>query len=117
MQKKVKRIRRALKTRSQIAQSGKHRLSVFKTSKHIYAQIFDADLAKVKVCCSTVESDLRSRLDSTGNKEAAAEVGKLLAERAKEVGIEEVAFDRSGFKYHGRISELANMARENGLKF
>ena len=117
MNKKNQRLRRALRTRARIKLDGKPRLSVFKTSKHIYAQIFNVDASSVLVSCSTLEKVVSGQLEYTGNSAAAAVVGKLIAERAKETGISEVSFDRSGFKYHGRIRELADAARENGLAF
>jgi large subunit ribosomal protein L18 len=90
---------------------------VHRTPRHIYAQIISADEGKVVASASTLVKDLRGGLKGTGNCEAAAAVGKLLAERAKAAGIERVAFDRSGFKYHGRVRALADAAREAGLQF
>ena len=87
-----------------------------RTSQHIYAQILDAD-SKVLAVASTVQKDVRGDLKGTGNITAAAAVGKAIAEKAKAAGIKQVAFDRSGFKYHGRIKALADAARENGLEF
>jgi large subunit ribosomal protein L18 len=116
MDKKVSRIRRGLKTRSRIKQLQVPRLSVHRTPRHIYAQIITPD-AKVLASASTVQADIKKGLKSTGNVSAATLVGKLIAERAKQAGIEKVAFDRSGFKYHGRIKALADAARENGLQF
>ena len=92
------------------------RLSVHRTSQHIYAQIFDVD-SKVLAVASTVQKDVRGDLKGTGNIAAAAAVGKAIAEKAKAAGIKQVAFDRSGYKYHGRIKALADAARENGLEF
>ncbi len=117
MDKKTSRLRRAKKARFRIRLAGLSRLTVHKTPKHIYAQIFSPDLKEVEVSCSTLESEVRGQLKSTCNKEAAGIVGKLLAERAKAKGLERVAFDRSGFKYHGRLAELADTARKNGLLF
>jgi large subunit ribosomal protein L18 len=94
---------------------GVNRLSVHRTPRHIYAQVFAAGGDKVLASASTLDKDLRS--GSTGNIEAAAQVGKLVAERAKAAGIDRVAFDRSGYKYHGRVKALADAARENGLDF
>ena len=113
--KKVSRIRRSKKTRMQMRVLGKHRLVVNRSSQHIYAQIISPAGDNVLASAGTVEKELRS--GSTGNASAATAVGKLIAERAKKAGIEEVAFDRSGFKYHGRVKALAEAARENGLKF
>lgn len=117
MDKKQRRLRRAKRTRAKISLLGLHRLSVHRTPRHIYAQIISADEGKVVASASTLVQDLRSSLKSTGNRDAAAAVGKLLAERAKAAGVERVAFDRSGFKYHGRIRALADAAREAGLQF
>ncbi|GLS25843.1 50S ribosomal protein L18 [Marinibactrum halimedae] len=113
--KKDSRIRRARRARAKIRELGANRLCVFRTPRHIYAQVIAAEGGKVLVSASTVEKDLRSA--KTGNADAAATVGKLVAERAKAVGITEVAFDRSGYKYHGRIKALADAAREAGLEF
>ena len=117
MDKKQRRLRRAKRARGKIALVGAHRLSVHRTPRHIYAQIISADEGKVVASASTLVKDLRGELKGTGNCEAAAAVGKLLAERAKAAGIERVAFDRSGFKYHGRVRALADAAREGGLQF
>lgn len=116
MDKKISRIRRGLKTRSRIRELQVPRLSVHRTPRHIYAQIIAPD-AKVLASASTVQADIKKGLKSTGNVTAATLVGKLIAERAKQAGVEKVAFDRSGFKYHGRIKALADAARENGLQF
>jgi large subunit ribosomal protein L18 len=94
-----------------------HRLCVHRTPRHIYAQVMAPDGARVLVAASTVEGAVKGDLKGTGNVSAAAAVGKAIAERAKAAGITEVAFDRSGFKYHGRIKALADAARENGLQF
>lgn len=115
MDKKVARLRRAKRTRLNIRESGQIRLSVHRTPRHIYAQITSAAGDRVLVTASTVEKDLREA--ATGNADAASKVGELIAKRAKEAGIERVAFDRSGFRYHGRIKALADAARENGLEF
>jgi large subunit ribosomal protein L18 len=117
MDKKLKRQRRARKARGKIALLGVHRLSVHRTPRHIYAQIIAPGAGAVVASASTLTKDLRSSLKATGNCDAAAAVGKLLAERARAAGIEQVAFDRSGFKYHGRVRALADAAREAGLKF
>ena len=92
------------------------RLSVHRTPQHIYAQIFDAE-SKVLASASTLQKDVREGLKDTGNVDAAKAVGKAIAERAKAAGIKQVAFDRSGFKYHGRVKALADAAREAGLEF
>lgn len=112
--KKQSRLRRARKTRIKIRELKAHRLVVNRTPRHIYAQIIDGDGAKVLASASTLDKDLRS--GKTGNVDAAQAVGKLIAERAKTAGVEEVAFDRSGFRYHGRVKALADAAREAGLK-
>ncbi len=117
MNKKIARLRRARKTRARIADLKMVRLCVFRTNSHIYAQIINAEGDKVLASASTVEAEVRSSLKSGGNTEAAAVVGKRIAEKAKAAGIEKVAFDRSGFQYHGRVKALAEAARENGLSF
>ena len=116
MNKNVQRLRRATRTRAKIRELKALRLSVHRTSQHIYAQIFDVD-SKVLAAASTVQKEVRGDLKGTGNVSAAAAVGKAIAEKAKAAGIKQVAFDRSGFKYHGRIKALADAARENGLEF
>jgi large subunit ribosomal protein L18 len=113
--KKTSRLRRARRARAKMRELGANRLSVHRTSQHIYAQIIGPEGDKVLASASTLEYDLRS--GSTGNADAAARVGKLIAERGQAAGITEVAFDRSGFKYHGRIKALADAAREGGLQF
>lgn len=113
--KKEQRLRRALRTRSKIRSQGVERLSVFRSARHIYAQITNASGDTVLASASTVEKDLRGT--ATGNVDAAAKVGKLIAERGKAAGIARVAFDRAGFRYHGRVKALADAARENGLEF
>lgn len=117
MNKKLARIRRGKRTRMKMLDQGVDRLSVYRSSRHIYAQIISGNDNKVIAAASTVEKNLSDSLKYTGNIEAATAVGKLVAERAKESGIKSVAFDRSGFKYHGRIKALADAAREAGLKF
>ena len=109
------RLRRARRARARMRGLGVNRLCVHRTPRHIYAQIIAPAGDKVLASASTLDSDLRG--GKTGNIEAAAAVGKLVAERAKAAGIEAVAFDRSGYKYHGRIKALADAARENGLEF
>lgn len=111
------RLRRARKTRAKIAELKVTRLSVHRTNTHIYAQIIAESGDKVIVSASTVEADVRKKIKNGGNVEAAAAIGKLIAEKAKKVGVTTVAFDRSGYKYHGRIKALADAARENGLSF
>lgn len=117
MHKKLVRLKRAKKTREVIKVLGVNRLSVHRTPKHIYAQITTADGSRVLACSSTLENSIKSQLTNTGNIEAAKQVGRHIAERAISVGIQKVAFDRSGFKYHGRIKALADAAREVGLVF
>lgn len=117
MNKKVARLRRARKTRARIADLKMVRLCVFRSNSHIYAQVISAEGDKVLASASTVEAEVRGSLKSGGNVEAAAVVGKRIAEKAKAAGIDKVAFDRSGFQYHGRVKALAEAARENGLSF
>lgn len=112
--KKVSRLRRAKRTRLKIRELGATRLSVYRSGRHTYAQIISSDGTQIIAAASTVEKGYSG---PTGNKEAASQVGKLIAERAKAKGVTAVAFDRSGFKYHGRIQALADAARENGLEF
>lgn len=111
------RLRRARKTRAKIAELKVTRLSVHRTNTHIYAQIIAESGDKVIVSASTVEADVRKSIKNGGNVEAAAAIGKLIAEKAVKAGVTTVAFDRSGYKYHGRIKALADAARENGLSF
>jgi large subunit ribosomal protein L18 len=118
MDKKQSRLRRARQTRLKIAQLRVNRLSVHRTNSHIYASIIDPSGSKILVAVSTAEPDLKKALSGKGgNIEAAAMVGKRVAEKAKAAGITTVAFDRSGFKYHGRVKALAEAAREGGLQF
>jgi large subunit ribosomal protein L18 len=117
MDKKENRLRRARRARAKIRELGVMRLCVNRTPQHIYAQIIDPSGAQVKVCASTLEAAVKGGLKNTGNVAAAAAVGKAIAEKAKAAGITRVAFDRSGFKYHGRVKALADAARENGLEF
>jgi len=114
-EKKVARLRRSHKARYKIRELEVNRLCVNRTPRHIYAQIIAPTGGEVLVEASTLDKDLRQ--DKTGNVDAAGKVGALIAERAKQAGIEKVAFDRSGFKYHGRIKALAEAAREGGLEF
>ena len=117
MNKKETRLRRARKTRAKLAELKAVRLAVFRSNCHIYAQVISGCGSKVIAAASTVETDVRAQVPNGGNKAAADLVGKLIAERAKAAGIEQVAFDRSGFLYHGRVKALAEAAREGGLKF
>lgn len=117
MNKKETRLRRARKTRAKLAELKAVRLTVFRSNCHIYAQVISGCGSKVLAAASTVETDVRAQVPNGGNKAAAELVGKLIAERAKAAGIEQVAFDRSGFLYHGRVKALAEAAREGGLKF
>ncbi len=115
--KNQSRLRRAKRTRVHIRELGVARLSVHRTGQHIYAQVFDASGDNVVAAASTVQKSLRDGLTGTKNKDAAAAVGKAVAEAALAKGVEQVAFDRSGFRYHGRVKALADAAREAGLKF
>jgi large subunit ribosomal protein L18 len=116
MEKKVSRLKRARRSRAKISELRAVRLSVHRTAQHIYAQVFDPE-SKVIASASTLQKDVAEGLKGTGNIEAAKAVGKAIAERAKAKGVTQVAFDRSGFKYHGRIKALAEAAREAGLEF
>ncbi len=115
--KKQQRVRRARQTRAKIAELKAVRLTVHRSNSHIYAQVIDAGGAKVLAAASTVEDEVWQSVKSGSNVKAAAEVGKRIAEKARGLGIEAVAFDRSGYKYHGRVKALAEAAREAGLKF
>lgn len=115
--KKTTRIRRAKSTRMKIRELGAYRLCIHRTPRHIYAQVLSPDGAKVMACASTLDATVKSSVKSTGNIEAATSVGKMIAEKSKAAGVEKVAFDRSGFKYHGRVKALADAAREAGLQF
>ncbi len=117
MKKNIARLRRAKATRSHIRALAVPRLSVHRSGQHIYAQVFSASGDTVVAAASTVQKDVASGLQGTKNKAAAAAVGKAVAERAIKAGIDSVAFDRSGFRYHGRVAALADAAREAGLKF
>jgi large subunit ribosomal protein L18 len=114
---KDRRSRRATKVREHIRQLGVARLTIHRTPRHIYAQVFDSQGANVLVAASTVQEEVAKDLKGTGNVDAAKAVGKVIAERAKAAGISKVAFDRSGFRYHGRVKALADAAREAGLEF
>ena len=117
MNKREARVRRARKTRVRIAEQRATRLVVGRSNSHIYAQIIAPTGDKVLASASTIEADVRKDVKNGGNKSAAAIVGKRIADRAKALGIESVAFDRSGYRYHGRVQALADAAREAGLKF
>jgi large subunit ribosomal protein L18 len=117
MDKKQSRLRRARRARAKIHELGVYRLSVYRTPRHIYAQVIAPSGSEVVAAASTVEKDLRETLGHTGNAAAAEAVGKRVAEKAKAAGVTRVAFDRSGFKYHGRVKALADAAREGGLEF
>ena len=116
IEKKQARLRRARQTRHKLAELGAVRLLVHRSNGHMYAQVIDNG-AKVVAYASTLEADVRKEVGNGGNIKAAAMVGKRIAEKAKEKGVEQVSFDRSGFKYHGRVKALAEAAREAGLKF
>lgn len=122
MDKKDSRIRRSRRTRAKIRELGAVRLAVYRTSQHIYAQLIAPTGSEIIVSASTLEKAVKDELVSAsvkrgGNVKAASIVGKMLAQRATEKGVTQVAFDRSGFKYHGRVKALADAARENGLQF
>jgi large subunit ribosomal protein L18 len=117
LDKRAARQRRARKTRAKIAELKSVRLTVHRSNFHIYAQVIDASGARVLAYASTTEPEVRKGVIYGGNVKAAVEVGKRIAERAKKLGIETVAFDRGGYKFHGRVKALAEAAREAGLKF
>ncbi len=117
MDKKAARLKRALRQRCKIKQLGVSKLTVHRTSQHIYAQVISEDGSATIASASTLDADIKSSAKGTGNSGAATLVGALVAKRAIEAGITDVAFDRSGFKYHGRVKALAEAAREAGLKF
>ncbi len=117
MDKKSSRLRRARSARAKISELGKARLSVHRTGQHIYAQVFDGATGKVLAAANTLQKGVSDGLKSKNNTEAAKAVGKAIAESATAAGVKEVAFDRSGFRYHGRIKALAEAAREGGLQF
>jgi len=114
--KNERRLRRATKSRARIRELAVPRLTVHRTPRHIYAQVIDGTGAKVIAAASTVQEGLKKDLKGTGNVEAAKAVGRSIAERAKAAGVSKVAFDRSGFQYHGRVKALADAAREAGLE-
>ncbi len=117
MNKRESRLRRAKRTRARIKALEAQRLCVNKTGQHMYAQITTSNGDKTLACASTLDKELKDKLKVTSNAEAAKEVGKLIAKRALAAGIKAVAFDRSGFSYHGRVKALADAARESGLEF
>ncbi len=117
MNKQQARLRRSAQTRHRIRLQGVPRLSINRTGQHIYAQVIDPSSGKVLAVASTVQASVRDGLTGLKNMDAAKRVGTLIAEKAREAGLEQVAFDRSGFKYHGRVKALADAAREAGLKF
>jgi len=117
MDKKQARLRRALRTRARIADQKAARLTVHRSNCHIYAQVISDCGTRTLAAASTVEVDVRKEVGNGGNVKAAQVVGKLIAERARAAGVEQVAFDRAGFRYHGRVKALAEAAREGGLKF
>jgi len=115
--KKERRLRRAVKTRAHIRDLAVARLTVHRTPRHIYAQVVDPVGSKVIAAASTLQEAVRAGLKGTGNVAAAKAVGRAIAERAKAAGVSKVAFDRSGFQFHGRVKALADAAREAGLEF
>ena len=120
MTKKEQRLRRARQTRARIAKQNVARLTVFRSNLHIYASVISDDGARVLASASTAEKDVREQLGAAGkggNVAAASLIGKRIAERAKAVGVDTVAFDRAGFAFHGRVKALAEAAREAGLQF
>ena len=117
MDKKQNRLRRARRTRFKLRELRAHRLCVHRTPRHIYAQVIAPDGDQVIAAVSTLQKDFSKDLKGTGNVAAATAVGKAIAEKAKEAGVSKVSFDRSGFRYHGRVKALAEAARENGLEF
>ncbi|MDY6943221.1 MAG: 50S ribosomal protein L18 [Pseudomonadota bacterium] len=117
MDKKTSRLRRARRGRAKMRELGVNRLCVHRTPRHIYAQVVAPDGAHVLAAASSLSKEIRQQVKSTGNVDSAALVGKTIAEQAKAAGVTKVAFDRSGFRYHGRVKALADAARENGLEF
>lgn len=117
MDKKETRLRRARRTRAKIRELGSYRLCIHRTPRHIYAQIIAPNGGETVATVSTLDKAVSGKLKGTGNVAAAIAVGKAIAEKAKKAGIEKVAFDRSGFRYHGRVKALADAAREHGLQF
>ena len=117
LDKNEARLRRARQTRLKIREIGAIRLTVYRTNSHIYAQIMSAGGEKVLATASTAEKEVRAQLKNGGNRKAAEVVGTRIAQKAKQAGIEKVAFDRGGYRYHGRVKALADAARAGGLKF
>ncbi len=118
MEKKQKRLRRGRRVRAKIRELNAHRLTVHRTPRHIYAQVITPNGSEVVASASTLEADVKAALEGySGNVAAAAVVGRKIAERAKAAGLTKIAFDRAGYKYHGRIKALADAAREHGLEF
>ncbi len=117
MEKKTSRLRRARRSRARIHEFGVHRLCVHRTPQHIYAQVIAPSGSEVLASASSLDKQVRQEMDKTGNIAAAVVVGRVIAERSKAAGVQKVAFDRSGFKYHGRVKALAEAAREHGLAF
>ena len=118
MDKKAARLRRAMRARSKMRELGAFRLCVFRSPRHMYAQVISPDGNKVVASASTLDKEFRAAAEGySGNPTAAAAIGKAIADRARAAGIERVSFDRSGFKYHGRVKALADAAREHGLQF
>ena len=115
--KNTARLRRAKSTRAHIRTLGVPRLSVLRTGQHLYAQLFSADGSKVIAAANTLQADVKEGLKNGKNSDAAAKVGRMIAERARAAGVDRIAFDRSGYRYHGRIKTLADAAREGGLQF
>jgi large subunit ribosomal protein L18 len=115
--KKANRLRRAKRTRAKISELGAHRLTIHRTPRHIYAQVITPDGGTVVASASTVQKAIAGDAKYTGNVDAASLVGKAIAEQSKSAGVTNVAFDRSGFRYHGRVKALAEAAREGGLEF
>ncbi len=115
--KKANRLRRAKRTRAKISELGAHRLTIHRTPRHIYAQVITPDGGTVVAAASTVQKAISGDAKYTGNVDAASLVGKAIAEQSKSAGVTSVAFDRSGFRYHGRVKALAEAAREGGLEF
>lgn len=117
MEKRQSRLRRAKRTRMNIREQEAIRLCVHRTPRHIYAQVISSTGDKVLACASSLDKLIKGKVKSTGNVETATLVGKLVAQRALDAGVKSVAFDRSGFNYHGRVKALADAAREGGLQF
>jgi large subunit ribosomal protein L18 len=117
MDKKQTRLRRARRTRSHIKKLGANRLCIHRTPRHIYAQVISPDGDRVVASASTLDKEVRKDVERTSGTPAAIVVGKAIAARARAAGVTQVAFDRSGFKYHGRVKALADAAREGGLEF